>query len=207
MSPYFQRPLDLGADIVLHSTTKYVGGHSDIIGGALVCNDAAIAERLAFLLKSIGAIASPMDSYYAMRSLKTLPLRMRAHDANGREVAAWLEKQPKVAKVMYPGLASHPQHGLAKEQMSGFGGMMTMYLKGGLAEAKRFLESTQIFALAESLGGVESLIEHPAIMTHASIPPEQRKALGIDDAMIRLSVGVENVEDLLKDLSNALAKV
>jgi cystathionine gamma-lyase len=207
MSPYFQRPLELGADIVLHSTTKYVGGHSDIIGGALVCNDDAIAERLQFLLKSIGAIASPMDSYYAMRSLKTLGLRMRQHDASGREIAAWLEKHPKVARVMYPGLASHPQHGLAKEQMTGFGGMMTMSLKGGLAEAKRFLESTRVFALAESLGGVESLIEHPAIMTHASIPPEQRKVLGIDDAMIRLSVGVENVEDLLKDLSNALSKV
>lgn len=207
MSPYFQRPLDLGADIVLHSTTKYVGGHSDIIGGALVCNDSAIAERLQFLLKSIGAIASPMDSYYAMRSLKTLGLRMRQHDASGREIAAWLEKHPKVAKVSYPGLASHPQHGLAKEQMSGFGGMMTIYLKGGLAESRRFLENVRIFALAESLGGVESLIEHPAIMTHASIPPEQRKALGIDDAMIRLSVGVENVEDLLRDLSGALEKV
>jgi cystathionine gamma-lyase len=207
MSPYFQRPLDLGADIVLHSTTKYVGGHSDIIGGALVCNDDGIAERLQFLLKSIGAIASPMDSYYAMRSLKTLGLRMRQHDASGREIAAWLEKHPKVAKVSYPGLASHPQHALAKEQMSGFGGMMTIYLKGGLAESRRFLENVRIFALAESLGGVESLIEHPAIMTHASIPPEQRKALGIDDAMIRLSVGVENVEDLLRDLSSALDKV
>ena len=207
MSPYFQRPLDLGADIVLHSTTKYVGGHSDIIGGALVCNDPAIAERLQFLLKSIGAIASPTDSYYAMRSLKTLALRMRQHDANGREIAAWLEKHPKVAKVSYPGLASHPQHALAKEQMSGFGGMMTIYLKGGLNESRRFLETVKLFSLAESLGGVESLIEHPAIMTHASIPPEQRKALGIDDAMIRLSVGVENVEDLLRDLSSALEKV
>jgi cystathionine gamma-lyase len=207
MSPYFQRPLELGADIVLHSTTKYVGGHSDIIGGALVCNDSAIAERLGFLLKSIGAIASPMDSYYAMRSLKTLGLRMRQHDANGREIAAWLEKHSKVAKVSYPGLASHPQHGLAKEQMSGFGGMMTIYLKGGIGEARKFLESVRVFALAESLGGVESLIEHPAIMTHASIPPEQRKALGIDDTMVRLSVGVENAEDLLRDLSNALEKV
>jgi cystathionine gamma-lyase len=206
MSPYFQRPLDLGADIVLHSTTKYVGGHSDIIGGALITNDDAIAERLQFLLKSIGAIASPTDSYYAMRSLKTLPLRMRQHEANAREIAAWLEKHPKVARVAYPGLKSHPQHALACEQMSGFGGMMTMYLKGGLAESRRFLESVRIFALAESLGGVESLIEHPAIMTHASIPPEQRRALGIDDAMIRLSIGVENVEDLLRDLSSALEK-
>ena len=207
MSPYFQRPLELGADIVLHSTTKYIGGHSDIIGGALVCIDDGIGERLGFLLKSIGAIASPMDSYYAMRSLKTLGLRMRQHDTNGREIAAWLEKHSKIAKVSYPGLASHPQHGLAKEQMSGFGGMMTIYLKGGLSEARRFLESVRVFALAESLGGVESLIEHPAIMTHASIPPEQRKALGIDDSMVRLSVGVENTEDLLRDLASALDKV
>lgn len=206
MSPYFQRPLDLGADIVLHSTTKYVGGHSDIIGGALVVNDPTLAERLQFLLKSIGAIASPMDSYYAMRSLKTLPLRMRQHEANAKEVAAFLEKHPKVARVAYPGLKSHPQHALACEQMSGFGGMMTMYLKGGIEESRRVLENVRIFALAESLGGVESLIEHPAIMTHASIPPEQRRALGIDDSMIRLSVGVENVEDLLRDLGDALAK-
>lgn len=206
MSPYFQRPLDLGADIVLHSTTKYVGGHSDIIGGALIVNDDAIAERLGFLLKSIGAIASPMDCYYSMRSLKTLPLRMRQHDTSGREIAKFLEKHPKVARVAYPGLASHPQHKLACEQMSGFGGMMAMYLKGGIAEARRVLENVKIFALAESLGGVESLIEHPAIMTHASIPPEQRKALGIDDTMIRLSVGVENVEDLIRDLNDALEK-
>ncbi len=206
MSPYFQRPLDLGADIVLHSTTKYIGGHSDIIGGALVCSDDAIAERLGFLLKSIGAIASPMDSYYAMRSLKTLALRMRQHETNAREIAAYLEKHPKVAKVAYPGLKSHPQHALACEQMSGFGGMMTMYVKGGIAESRRMLESVRVFQLAESLGGVESLIEHPAIMTHASIPPEARKALGIDDTMVRLSVGVENVEDLLRDLGDALAK-
>jgi cystathionine gamma-lyase len=206
MSPYFQKPLDLGADIVLHSTTKYVGGHSDIIGGALVVNDDAIAERLGFLLKSIGAIASPMDCYYAMRSLKTLPLRMRQHDLSGREIAAYLEKHPKVARISYPGLKSHPQHALACEQMTGFGGMMTMYMKGGINEARRVLENVRIFALAESLGGVESLIEHPAIMTHASIPAEQRKALGIDDTMIRLSVGVENVEDLLRDLGDALAK-
>lgn len=207
MSPYFQRPLDLGADITLHSTTKYVGGHSDIIGGALICNDDAIAERLQFLLKSIGAIASPTDSYYAMRSLKTLPLRMRQHEANAKEIAAYLEKHPKVARVNYPGLKSHPQHALACEQMSGFGGMMTIDLKGGLAESRRFLESVRIFALAESLGGVESLIEHPAIMTHASIPADQRKALGIGDTMVRLSIGVENVEDLLRDLGDALAKV
>ncbi len=206
MSPYFQRPLELGADLVLHSTTKYIGGHSDIIGGALITNDDAVAERLAFLLKSIGAVASPMDSYYSMRSLKTLPLRMRQHDASGREVAKFLSKHPKVARVAYPGLESHPQHALAKEQMHGFGGMMTMDVKGGLAEAKRVLENVKIFSLAESLGGVESLIEHPAIMTHATIPPETRKALGINDTTIRLSVGVENVEDLLRDLTDALAK-
>lgn len=206
MSPYFQRPLELGADIVLHSTTKYVGGHSDIIGGALVVNDAGIAERLGFLLKSIGAIASPMDSYLAMRSLKTLPLRMRQHDTSAREIAKFLEKHPKVARVSYPGLESHPQHKLAKEQMHGFGGMMTMDLKGTIKEARAFLENVRVFALAESLGGVESLIEHPAIMTHASIPPEQRKALGINDSMVRLSIGVENVEDLLRDLSQALEK-
>ena len=206
MSPYFQRPLELGADMVLHSTTKYIGGHSDIIGGALITNDDAIAERLGFLLKSIGAVASPMDSYYAMRSLKTLPLRMRQHDASGREIAKMLSKHPKVARVAYPGLETHPQHGLAKEQMHGFGGMMTMDVKGGLAEAKRVLENVRIFSLAESLGGVESLIEHPAIMTHASIPAETRKALGINDTTIRLSVGVENLEDLLRDLNDALAK-
>ncbi|HVK62742.1 MAG TPA: cystathionine gamma-synthase [Bdellovibrionales bacterium] len=206
MSPYFQRPLELGADIVLHSTTKYIGGHSDMIGGALVVNDDQIAEKLAFLLKSIGAIASPFDAFMAMRSLKTLPLRMRQHDANGREIAKFLEKHPKIDRIAYPGLASHPQHELAKEQMHGFGGMMTFHLKGGLAESRRVLESVKVFALAESLGGVESLIEHPAIMTHASVPAEQRKALGIGDGMIRLSVGVENLEDLMRDLSDALSK-
>jgi cystathionine gamma-lyase len=206
MSPYFQRPLELGADMVLHSTTKFVGGHSDMIGGALIVNDEELAKNISFLSKSMGGIASPFDAYIAMRSLKTLALRMRQHDANGREVAKFLEKHPKVARVAYPGLASHPQHALAKEQMHGFGGMITIYLKGGIAESRRMLEAVQVFALAESLGGVESLIEHPAIMTHASIPPEQRKALGIDDSMIRLSVGVENVEDLLRDLTNALSK-
>ncbi|MES2856637.1 MAG: cystathionine gamma-synthase [Bdellovibrionota bacterium] len=206
MSPYFQRPLELGADIVLHSTTKYIGGHSDLIGGALVTSDDALAERLGFLSKSMGGVGSTFDAYIAMRSLKTLALRMRQHDMSGREIAKFLEKHPKVDRVTYPGLASHPQHALAKEQMSGFGGMITMYLKGGIDEARRFLENVQVFSLAESLGGVESLIEHPAIMTHASIPAEQRKALGIDDTMIRLSVGVENIEDLLRDLTNALSK-
>lgn len=207
MSPCFQRPLELGADIVLHSTTKYIGGHSDLIGGALITNDDAIAEKLAFLLKSIGAIAAPFDSYLAMRSLKTLPLRMRQHEINAKEVASYLEKHGKIERVIYPGLASHPQHALAREQMSGFGGMITFYLKGGLSESRRFLEAVQIFALAESLGGVESLIEHPAIMTHASIPAEARAQLGISDTMVRVSVGVENIEDLLRDLDQALAKV
>ena len=206
MSPYFQRPLELGADIVLHSTTKYVGGHSDMVGGALITNDEELAKRLAFLSNSMGGIAAPFDSFMAMRSLKTLALRMRQHEAGAKEIAAFLEKHPKVARVAYPGLASHPQHGLAKEQMSGFGGMITFYLKGGINESRRVLESVKIFGLAESLGGVESLIEHPAIMTHASVPADVRKTLGIDDAMIRLSVGVENIEDLLRDLSSALEK-
>lgn len=206
MSPYFQRPLELGATIVLHSTTKYINGHSDVIGGALVTNDDQIAERLAFLLKSIGAVASPFDSYLAMRSLKTLALRMRQHEKSATEIAKFLEKHPKIDRVLYPGLSSHPQHELAREQMHGFGGMITFYVKGGLDAARAVLENVKVFALAESLGGVESLIEHPAIMTHASVPPENRKALGIDDAMIRLSVGVENVEDLLRDLQGALAK-
>lgn len=206
MSPFFQRPLELGADVVLHSTTKYIGGHSDIIGGALITNDPAIADRLAFLSKSMGGICSPFDAYLSMRSLKTLALRMRQHEANAKQIAAFLEKHPKVAKVSYPGLPSHPQHALAKEQMHGFGGMMTFQIKGGLEAARKFLENVEVFALAESLGGVESLVEHPGIMTHASVPAENRKALGIDDAMIRLSVGVEYIDDLIRDLTQALEK-
>jgi cystathionine gamma-lyase len=204
MSPYFQRPIELGADLVLHSATKYIGGHSDMVGGALVTSSDELAQRLAFLSNSMGGIASPFDSFLAMRSLKTLGVRMRAHDANAREVAAFLEKHPRVDRVIYPGLASHPQHALAREQMSGFGGMITMFIKGGLPEARRMLENVRVFALAESLGGVESLIEHPAIMTHASVPAETRAALGIDDRLIRLSVGIEDVRDLIRDLENAL---
>jgi cystathionine gamma-lyase len=206
MSPYFQRPLELGADIVLHSTTKYVGGHSDIVGGALITNDEEIAKRFAFLSNSMGGVCSPFDAYVAMRSLKTLALRMRQHETNAREVAKFLAKHPKVDRVVYPGLESHPQHALAREQMSGFGGMITFYIKGGLEAARAVLENVKVFALAESLGGVESLIEHPAIMTHASVPPDVRKTLGIDDGMIRLSVGIENIDDLLRDLTEALAK-
>ncbi len=206
MSPYFQRPLELGADITYHSTTKFVNGHSDIVGGAVITNRDDLAEKLYFLQNSIGAVASAFDSFLCMRSLKTLSVRMQAHEKNGRAVAEFLETHPKVERVIYPGLKSHPQHELAKQQMTGFGGMITFYIKGGLEPARRFLETVKIFALAESLGGVESLIEHPAIMTHASVPLANRKALGIDDGMIRLSVGIESLEDLLRDLKQAFDK-
>lgn len=203
MSPYFQRPLELGANIVVHSATKYIGGHSDVVGGVAVTSDKAIAERIQFLTNSMGGIQGAFDAFLALRSLKTLPLRMKAHAENGMKIANYLEKHPQVEKTIYPGLASHPQHALAKEQMTGFGGMITFFIKGGLPAARKFLESVQVFALAESLGGVESLVEHPAIMTHASVPAEQRKVLGIDDSLIRLSVGVEDVDDLLADLDQA----
>jgi len=207
MSPYFQRPLDLGANIVVHSATKYIGGHSDVVGGVAVTSDQKIAERLAFLSNSMGGVQGAFDSFLALRSLKTLPLRMKAHAENAQKIAEYLEKHPLVEKIIYPGLKSHPQHELAKQQMSGFGGMITFFIKGGMNAARKFLESVEIFALAESLGGVESLIEHPAIMTHASVPPEQRRALGIDDSLIRLSVGVEDLTDLLADLDQAFNKV
>lgn len=207
MSPYFQRPLSLGADIVVHSVTKYIGGHSDVVGGAAVTNRQDLAEKLQFLTNSMGGIQAPFDAFMCLRSLKTLSVRMRAHQENAMAVAKYLESHPKVQKVVYPGLASHPQHDLAKQQMSGFGGMITFFIKGGLEAARTFLESVQIFSLAESLGGVESLVEHPAIMTHASVPAETRKQLGIDDSLIRLSVGIENKEDLLADLEAALNKV
>ena len=207
MSPYFQRPLELGADIVVHSATKYIGGHSDVVGGVAVTSDAKIAEKLAFLSNSMGGIQGAFDSFLALRSLKTLPLRMKAHAENAMKIAKYLEKHPLVEKTVYPGLESHPQHVLAKKQMSGFGGMITFFIKGGMEPARTFLESVKVFALAESLGGVESLIEHPAIMTHASVPAEQRKILGIDDSLIRLSVGVEDCADLLADLEQAFKKV
>lgn len=203
MSPVFQRPLDLGADIVVHSATKYLGGHSDMIGGVAVTNKPELAERLAFLSNSMGAIQSPFDSFLALRSLKTLPIRMKAHESNAIQIANFLEKHSKVEKVIYPGLKSHPQHELAKKQMLGFGGMITFYIKGDLAAARKFLEKVEIFSLAESLGGVESLIEHPAIMTHASVPAEKRAELGISDTLIRLSVGIEDINDLIRDLENA----
>ncbi|MGZ3743754.1 MAG: cystathionine gamma-synthase [Pseudobdellovibrionaceae bacterium] len=207
MSPFFQKPLLLGADIVVHSATKYIGGHSDVVGGVVATNRADLAEKLAFLSNSMGGVQGAMDSFMCLRSLKTLPLRMKAHESNAQAIAEYLEVHPKVEKVIYPGLRSHPQHVLAKEQMSGMGGMITFYIKGGLEAARTFLESVQIFALAESLGGVESLVEHPAIMTHASVPVENRKALGIDDSLIRLSVGIEDLEDLLADLKSAFDKV
>jgi cystathionine gamma-lyase len=210
-SPWIQHPIDLGFDIVVHSATKYLNGHSDMVGGVVVVGPSEarqpLADRLAFLQNAVGAVAGPFDSFLALRGLKTLALRMERHCANAQDLAAWLEKHPKVKSVRYPGLSSHPQHDLAKRQMKGFGGMITIYLDSDLDGARRFLENTHLFSLAESLGGVESLIEHPAIMTHGSIPPEQRRALGIDDTLVRLSVGVEDLEDLRSDLAGALEKV
>lgn len=204
MSPYFQKPLDLGAHIVVHSATKYLGGHSDVIGGALVTNDEAIHDRMKFCQKSVGAIPGPFDAWLTLRSLKTLAVRMRAHEENARRLARFLEAHPQVERTIYPGLESHPHHELAKRQMSGFGGMISFIAKGGLEKARHILESTKIFALAESLGGVESLIEHPAIMTHASIPKERREEIGVHDGLIRLSVGIETYQDLENDLAQAL---
>lgn len=207
-SPWIQRPLELGFDIVVHSATKYLNGHSDVIGGiAVVGHNAELAERLGFLQNSVGAIAGPFDAFLTLRGVKTLALRMERHCANALALAQWLEQQPQVARVYYPGLPSHPQHELAQRQMRGFGGMISLDLNTDLAGARRFLEQVSLFALAESLGGVESLIEHPAIMTHASIPPENRARLGIGDALVRLSVGVEDLEDLRADLAQALARI
>jgi cystathionine gamma-lyase len=214
-SPFNQRPLELGFDLVVHSATKYLNGHSDVIGGvAIVGADPRlepIRERVAYLQNAVGAIAGPFDSFLALRGLKTLALRMERHNANALELARWLERQPQVARVHYPGLPSHPQHALARAQMhsvsGGYGGMISVDLKTDLAGSRRFLEKVHLFALAESLGGVESLIEHPAIMTHATIPAETRARLGIGDALVRLSVGVEDVEDLREDLAEALSAI
>lgn len=206
MGPIFQNPLKLGADIVLHSMTKYINGHSDVVGGVLILNDSNLYKDFFRLQNSIGPCASPFDSWLVLRGLKTLAVRMKEHEKNARLVSEFLEKNKLVDKVVYPGLKSHPQHAIAKKQMSGFGGMITFYLKGGLKESKKFLESVQIFALAESLGGVESLIEHPAIMTHASVPAKIRSKLGISDNLIRLSVGIENCDDLIDDLKMAFKK-
>ena len=204
-SPMLQRPLEYGAHLVLHSATKYLNGHSDMVGGIVVAgDDKELAEQMAFLHNSVGAIAGPFDAFLAMRGLKTLHLRMRAHCASAQELAGWLEKHPAIERVIYPGLKSHRQHALAKKQMDGPGGIISVEVKGGLRKARRVLERCHLFALAESLGGVESLIEHPAIMTHASIPPANRKQLGISDGLIRLSVGVEDVSDLRAELESAL---
>jgi cystathionine gamma-synthase/cystathionine gamma-lyase len=203
-SPVLQRPLDLGATAVLHSTTKYINGHSDAVGGMLVTRDSALAERLKFLQNAIGAVPSPFDCYMVLRGIKTLPVRMQRHVESASELAARLERAPGVVRVHYPGLESHPQHALAARQMKGPGGMISVELEGGEAESRRFLSALSVFTLAESLGGVESLAEHPAIMTHASVPEEQRRALGIADGLVRLSVGIEGVEDLWEDVRNAL---
>ena len=205
MSPYFQRPIALGVDIVVHSTTKYLNGHSDSVGGAAIVTRQADADRLAWLQNSVGAILSPMDSFLVLRGIKTLPLRMERHDASGREIAAWLAKQKKVLRVHYPGLRSHPQHALARRQMTGFGGMISFDL-GSLGRAKRFLGSVELCALAESLGGVETLISHPVTMTHGSVPKKERERIGVTDGLVRISVGLEDVADLIADLTQALAR-
>ncbi len=205
-SPWVQRPIEVGIDIVMHSATKYLNGHSDVVGGVVaIGKNEMLREKLAFLQNSIGAVAGPFDAFLALRGLKTLALRMERHCASALAIAQRLEKHPKIARVYYPGLASHPQHALAKKQMNGFGGMISAEIKGGLDASRRFLERTKLFALAESLGGVESLIEHPAIMTHASVPSDVRTELGIGDGLVRLSVGIEDQADLIADLEEALA--
>ncbi len=204
-TPYLQRPLELGADIVMHSATKFINGHSDMVGGIVAVNDDELAERLAYLQNSIGAVAGPFDSFLALRGVKTLDVRMERHCASAMRIAEWLEQDDRVESVLYPGLPSHPQHALAKQQMPGFGGIVTFFIKGDLDNARVFLERCQVFSLAESLGGVESLVDHPAIMTHASVPAEERAKLGISDTLIRLSVGIEAVDDLIADLDQALA--
>ncbi len=206
MSPFFQNPLDQGADIVLHSMTKFINGHSDVVGGAMMFNSDELREKLFYLQNAIGPSQSPFDSWLVLRGIKTLAVRMKAHEQNAMKIANYLESHPKVEKVIYPGLASHPQFEIAKKQMKGFGGMITFFLKGGITESRRFLETVKLFSLAESLGGVESLVDHPAIMTHASIPKEVRDQLGIYDNLIRLSVGIEDCDDLIADLEKAFSK-
>ena len=204
-TPYLQRPLELGADVVLHSMSKYLGGHSDVVAGALVGNDEALREKLAFFQNSVGGCLDPMSSFLVLRGIKTLPVRMDRHCANAARVAAFLESQPQVERAIYPGLASHPQHALAARQMAGFGGMVSFELEGGVAAADAFACATRVFTLAESLGGVESLVEVPTSMTHASIPAAERRAAGLADGLVRLSVGLEHVDDLLEDCRRALA--
>lgn len=204
-TPWIQRPLELGADIVMHSVTKFLNGHSDMVGGVAVTANPELAEQLTFLQNSIGSVLGPFDSFLALRGLKTLNLRMQAHSQNAMAIAQWLESHPRVTRVLYPGLESHPQYDLANRQMSAPGGIVTFFIEGGLESARRFLERCGIFALAESLGGVESLVDHPAIMTHASVPPEQRAAIGLTDDLIRLSVGIEDLNDQIADLEYALS--
>ncbi len=203
-TPYLQRPLELGADIVMHSATKFINGHSDMVGGVVAVSDAGLAERLAYLQNSIGAVAGPFDSFLALRGVKTLDVRMERHCRSAAVIAEWLENDPRVERVLYPGLASHPQRALARRQMADYGGIVTFFIKGGLPDARRFLERCEVFSLAESLGGVESLVDHPAIMTHASVPESERAKLGISDQLIRLSVGIEALDDLIADLDRAL---
>jgi len=205
MTPYLQRPLELGAHLVVHSTTKYLNGHSDVVGGAVILDDDELGQRLAFLQNAVGAVPSPMDSFLVLRGTKTLHVRMARHEENARQLAEWLAGHPQVERILYPGLTSHPQHALASRQQRGFGGMISFVLAGGLDQARRFLSACRVFTLAESLGGVESLIEHPAIMTHASLGAERRRELGILDGFIRLSVGIEDVADLRGDLERAFA--
>jgi cystathionine gamma-lyase len=205
-SPYFQSPIELGADVVLHSTTKYMNGHSDVVGGALMTSDTELLKRMHHVQNSMGGIPGTFDAWLVLRGIKTIAVRMERHEKNALEIAGWLEKHKHVEKVIYPGLPSHPQHTLAKKQMSGYSGIITFFIKGGMDHARKFLENLHVFSLAESLGGVESLVDHPAIMTHASIPAEMRAKLGITDTLIRLSVGIENVDDLKSDLDNALTK-
>ena len=204
-TPWIQRPLELGADIVMHSATKFLNGHSDMVGGVAIVGDGDLGERIGFLQNAIGAVGGPFDSFLALRGLKTLPLRMRQSSESALAIAARLEQHPRVERVLYPGLPSHPQHALAKRQMAkGGSGIVTFFLKGALPEARRFLERLEVFTLAESLGGVESLVDHPAIMTHASVPPESRAKLGISDSLVRLSIGIEDTDDLVADLEAAL---
>jgi cystathionine gamma-lyase len=204
MTPYFQRPLELGFDVVTHSTTKYLNGHSDVVGGFACTSDDELAQKMFFLQNAVGGVPGAMDSFLVLRGVKTLGVRMERHAQNAMKVAQYLSTHPKVQKVTYPGLENHPQHALARKQMKGFGGMMTFDIKGSLESARRFLKTVKVFACAESLGGVESLIEHPAIMTHASVPKETREVLGITDGLIRLSVGIEDAQDLIDDLKQAL---
>ncbi len=204
-TPYLQRPLEMGADIVMHSATKFINGHSDMVGGIVAVQDDGLAEQLAYLQNSIGSVAGPFDSFLALRGVKTLDVRMERHCKSSLQIADWLEGHDKVERVLYPGLESHPQHALAKKQMPGYGGIVTFFIKGDLEDARRFLETCEVFSLAESLGGVESLVDHPAIMTHASVPAEERAKLGISDTLIRLSVGIEAVDDLIADLERALS--